>query len=337
MSQAKKILMAGGTFSVALGIGFVMQNGDALAARFSSEPPVAAALIEPVAADPTQVDPMSGPVIPVPQDISALVDMPSPVAAPDLPEAPVQLAALDSDAPVTDAMPTPLIAQADCTPMLDAVAGPAALVALSLSAPCQPNAQVTIHHQGMIFSAVTDDEGHATIDVPALSELAVFIAAFDNGEGAVASVPVPDFASYERAVLQWQGDSGLAMHAYEDGAGYDDPGHIWRGAERNVSAALAGQGGFMTLLGAGATDNPMMAEIYTIPTGKIDLDAVSLSAEAEITLGNCGRDLAAQSIQIIPGQEPVARDLTLTMPNCDAVGDFLVLNGMFGDLKLASN
>jgi len=37
MGQLKKIGMAAGTFSVALGIGFVMQNGDALASRFGNE------------------------------------------------------------------------------------------------------------------------------------------------------------------------------------------------------------------------------------------------------------------------------------------------------------
>jgi len=37
MANIKQIGMAAGTFSVALGIGFVMQNGDALASRFGAE------------------------------------------------------------------------------------------------------------------------------------------------------------------------------------------------------------------------------------------------------------------------------------------------------------
>ncbi len=37
MAKLRKIGMAAGTFSVALGIGFVMQNGDVLASRFGAD------------------------------------------------------------------------------------------------------------------------------------------------------------------------------------------------------------------------------------------------------------------------------------------------------------
>ncbi len=41
MSRINQYVVATATFSVALGIGFVMQNGDALAARFSEAPTAA--------------------------------------------------------------------------------------------------------------------------------------------------------------------------------------------------------------------------------------------------------------------------------------------------------
>ena len=50
MSRARQFIMAGGTFSVALGIGFVMQNGDALAGRFAEEVPVPTVLSQPIIA-----------------------------------------------------------------------------------------------------------------------------------------------------------------------------------------------------------------------------------------------------------------------------------------------
>ena len=37
MSRSRQILMAGGTFSAAMAIGLVMLNGDALAAKFTSD------------------------------------------------------------------------------------------------------------------------------------------------------------------------------------------------------------------------------------------------------------------------------------------------------------
>jgi hypothetical protein len=78
-----------------------------------------------------------------------------------------------------------------------------------------------------------------------------------------------------------------------------------------------------------------MAEVYTFPTGTTSLDgSIALSVEAEITDANCGRAIAAQSIRIDPLSEPTAIDLN--MPECSAVGEFLVLKNMFKDLTLAS-
>ena len=80
-----------------------------------------------------------------------------------------------------------------------------------------------------------------------------------------------------------------------------------------------------------------MVEVYTFPTGTTSRDgSVALSVEAEVTAENCGRDVAAQSIQIDPASTLIAIDLTMTMPKCDAVGEFLVLKNMFKDLTLAA-
>jgi hypothetical protein len=219
---------------------------------------------------------------------------------------------------------------------LSAEAGPAALVELTLSAPCAPLAQVTLHHQGMMVSAMTDAEGRLTTTLPALGPNAVFIAELAGGEGAVAVVPVPDLADYDRAVLQWQGADGLMIHAREFGADYGSPGHVWHGAPRDAAAALAGEGGFLMRLGDTRVQNPLMAEVYTYPTGiSRRSGAVALTVEAEITAANCGSDIAAQSLQIVPGQPVRVLDLTMTVPGCDALGQFLVLEGVLQDIALA--
>lgn len=354
MSQVRKIAMAGGTFAVALGIGFVMQNGDALASRFGSaqtasdlppaiplEAPVAetVAVVEPEITEPTQPDATDEPVL------ASAMSMPEPErAAPETIEAPVQLAAIDMDQPTApvDPMPTPLVepvqqqAGVDCTPSMFAQSGASAMVSIDIDAPCHPSARFTVHHQGMMFTDVTDGDGLAHIDVPALAEMSVFIAAFPGGDGAVATVTVPDVTEYDRAVLLWQGDSGLQIHAREFGAEYGSKGHVWNGVPRSPEAAEMG-GGFLVRLGKDTLENPMMAEIYTFPTGAAPQSGqVILSVEAEITTGNCDRDVAAQSIQIAPDLETHALDLSLTMPPCDTVGDFLVLSTMLNDLTIAS-
>lgn len=349
MAQVRKYLVAGGTFSVAMAIGFVMQNGDALAARMVADDtemtPAPAMPMPEVAASADMVDTV--PEMPAPS-FSTTLNVPSVFAPTDAPTEPVRLAAVDLDSPLTDQMTDAMtgtgpdmagtdMAIMDCTAGLVATAGPAATVMLEMSAPCALNAVGTLHHQGMIISVLTDDLGQATIMVPALAQEAVFIADLPGGYGAAAIISVPDFANYDRAVLQWQGDTGLGIHALEFGAGYQEDGHVWAASARSVDAAQDGTGGFLMRMGDVPIEGAMIAEVYTYPSGISQRDGtVELSVEAEVLSGNCGRPIAAQSIQITPGAEPAALDLTMTMPGCDAVGEFLVLNNMLRSLTLAS-
>ncbi|NBD30780.1 MAG: hypothetical protein GVY31_12170 [Alphaproteobacteria bacterium] len=376
MSRVKQIAMAAGTFSVALGIGFVMQNGDVLASRFGADPveaestPIApdvapvgqAATVEPVAPTPQEPQasepaevlteatfsagptaPEDGPSLAAPQgapaDLAAAVSLPQAARPPEPAAPPVELAAVESDdspaVPLAETQPEPQTAQS-CDIGMDGAAVEAAMVALEVTAPCHAGSPFVLHHQGMMFSARTDDQGSAMVEVPALAEVAVFIAAFPDGEGSVSTVTVPDFADYDRAVLQWQGETGVMLSAYEFGAGYGDTGHISRENVADVDRAIAGDGGFLVQLGDTSVDEPLLAEVYTFPSEQHDNGAIQLIAEAEITQGNCGQDIAAQSIQVFPDGNTLALDMAVRMPDCDAVGDYLFLQNMFEDLKLAS-
>lgn len=357
MANFRQIGMAAGTFSVALGIGFVMQNGDALASRFGNdtapEQPAPFAQAVDAAATPDVIIPVAEPVAlvttqgsvmpkvpafvaPVPV-IDAVVILPDTAKVPAPQAPPVQLANLDPElAPEieTDASAS---AEVDCVPVMSASPSAAATVALSISAPCHTNASFTIHHQGMMFTAKTGADGKVDLTVPALAEVSVMIAAFDNGDGAVATAAIPDFANYDRAVLQWQGDTAVMLSAYEGGAVYGDDNHIHIGNPGDMARLKAAEGGYLVRLGDVSVDDAMMVEIYTFPTGMMGVGPdVTLVAEAEITGGNCGRELNAQSIQISPNGSTSALDLTMVMPDCDAVGDFLILQNMFEDLTLAS-
>lgn len=275
--------------------------------------------------------------------------------APDAPaadiaaEPEVELAAVE-DAPMEDApideisvkeMEAPgedqIVLGDACDMVFTATGAPLASVALDLMAPCHGDMPVVIHHQGMMFHAITDDNGRLQIEVPALAEEAFFIAAFDDGEGAVAITGVPEVALYDRAVLQWQGTSGVQLHAREFGATYGSDGHVWAKARGQIAEAMDGSGGVLTQLGDPAVLQALQAEVYTFPSGYVAADgAVDLTVEAEVTAMNCGRDISAQSIQIEPGAEAAAIDLTMTMPGCDSIGEFLILNNMFQDLTLAA-
>ena len=370
MSRTKQILMAGGTFSVALGIGFVMQNGDALAGRFTDETQAPVVLSQPVlavmpvvpvgrlpasaisaSAIALAVEPampslaITGPVVAMPVALHTAITLPVDTASPTFAVDQLEFAAVETSEIISDALPEllpvppaePIALQPICDASLSATLAPAAMVDLTLTAPCAPDAAVVIHHQGMMFTVITDSAGLARVSVPALADMSVFVAELRDGAGAAASIMVPDLASYDRAVLQWQGQAGMELHALEFGASYTDPGHVWAGATRDAAAALAGAGGFVTRLGDDSADAALIAEVYTFPNGTASHDGtVDLSVEAEVTAANCGRDVAAQSIQIMPGAEPAVIDLTMTMPACDAVGEYLVLNNMLQDLTLAA-
>ena len=340
----RKVITAGTTFSVALSIGFVMQYGDAFASRLGIDEPIGGPTI-------TSAPPMNASnAVVVPQLLKprASDETVLSVAIPQEMDTPImQMPDVSSTAePATatsaaDAMTQPPVLKAPavdvCSPVMTAVAMPMAMVELRLADTCHMGAPVTIHHQGMMFSAITDSDGMLTISVPALSRDALFIADFNSGKASAASVMVPELDTIDRAVLQWQGDDGVELHALEFGAGYDDAGHIWSASTGSLTNAEAGRGGFLTSLGNVAVSDALRAEVYTFPSGLSARGGqVILNVEAEITSRNCGRDVAAQSIQIGPDQPADAIDLTMTMPGCDAIGEFLVLKNMFADLTLAA-
>lgn len=266
-----------------------------------------------------------------------------PVAAPQpeaLPNEPVQLAALQ-DAPIGTLPQEEKAPALSCEGEIDMSASvtAAAMVQLDLTAPCLADAQFTLHHNGMMFSALTDGDGAWSMQVPALTQNAVFIAAFDNSEGVVANTVVDTLNYYDRYVVQWQGQSGVQIHAREYGADYGEDGHVWRDAAQEVASAATGEGGFLVRLGEGAiAETVLMAEVYTFPTqNALREGEVQVSLETEISAVNCGRDIEAQAL-IKPGSgEIAARDLTMAIPDCDAVGDFLVLKNLYEDLKIARN
>lgn len=254
--------------------------------------------------------------------------------------APVQLAALD-DALIDLVAPEMVIPQAvpstACDMSMDATILPLAMVSLTVTAPCQTSAPVTIHHQGMMFSIMTDADGIANALVPVLAENAFFISEFKNGDSAVTSVAVPDLVNFDRAALQWEGVEAVRLHALEFGADYHAEGHVWSAAADELDFVNPPTSGFLVELGDPGLDMPLLAEVYTFPTGTGSQDGtVALSVEAEITAANCGQEIAAQSIQIDPVLGANAIDLTMTMPDCEAIGEFLVLKNMFKDLTLSS-
>lgn len=341
----KRIVMAGGVLATAGAIGFVMQNGESAKARYAS---ASVPDISGTASDPLEVKEITL-TSAVSEENIAIEPKTDGISndavseAIEAPEADEPMVQVNTAALGDIALPEPekgelAAPKSLCSIDMTAVASAAAMVDISLSANCYPNERVTFHHNGMMFTEATDKDGMLNVSVPALAENAVFIVAFANGEGALADTKVPSLASFDRLVVQSKASSELHINAFEYGAGFRDEGHVAADSNRTKADAAEGIGGFVTRLGDDKQGEALVAEIYTFPTATAQRDGdVHVSVDAEVTTANCGLRVEAQTLEVRRAGSMKVQDLTLPIPSCDAVGDFLVLQNLLQDLKVARN
>ncbi|KAE9630910.1 hypothetical protein FEE96_09300 [Parasedimentitalea maritima] len=300
MLNKRMMVMSGATLVSALAIGFVMQEGSA--ARAPQE--TAAAEADLILQEIT---------------LTSIASAEPPAAA--------ERDAVAFEAKRVEVRPV----GASCEATASATAVEQANVHLTFSAPCHGNARVTVHHSGLMFTATTNDDGDLDMQVPALTETAVYIVELASGPGAVASTQVSGLDQIDRVALQWTGNSGFEIHAREFGAQYGQAGHIWSGANANSQTSQVQRLGDANQLA------PRMVEVYSFARNTAENSGiVALSIEAEVSAINCGREISAQTLELREDRKLRTRDLELSMPNCNAIGDFLVLNNLVEDLKIAS-
>lgn len=321
MLDKRMILISAATAACALGIGFLMQPSSSQSSATQGASPGGATLAEAVPQ--------------LPQDPALTLEKITLTSARDL-----RASQMEETRNSEFSRRAPNSA---CGMQARADAIPGALVALQVSAPCRGNERVTIHHQGMMITATLDGQGRLDLTVPALASTAVIIvepssavAAADAGApagGAVAIAQVPDMGNVDRIVLQWSGNSGFEVHAREFGAQYGEPGHVWHGASAQQDGTQVGQ---VLRLGDHAQLAPRLVEVYSFQRGLSDgSGSIEISVEAEVTEINCGREISAQSLRLSAGRIQT-RDLILDMPDCSATGEFLVLNNLVENLKIAA-
>lgn len=314
MAQVRRYIIAASLIASSAGYAFFMRAGAA------SSPVPQHVAEETQRVEISGIELTSAPALPV---------MPDPEA---LPGAQV-IRSVARDVPMPGDLPVEERAPSfDCEAEMTASVRAPAMVRLELFAPCRPDTRVTLHHNGMMVSALTDADGRARVAMPALAQSAVFIASFEDGKGAVAVTQVDDVAAHDRFVVQWHGDArSLRLHAFEYGADFGQPGHVWTGAEAGNAE------GSVIRLGDDLPGPALRAEVYTFPTAGTSREgSVTLRIEAEVTQDNCGRKIEAQGISANGDDAALqVRDLVLPMPGCDALGEFLVLKNLFNDLNIA--
>ncbi len=206
-----------------------------------------------------------------------------------------------------------------CAISLEVFAEDAAMIGVTLLAPCRTGQRVVLHHGGLAVSMLTLATGSLFATLPAMDATGGVEARFDDGETVRAAAAVPELAGLRRFAVQWQDADRFALNGFEGGADYGDRGH-----------RTALNGGVFAL-GDPEAKPALLAEVYTFP----DPEAAHVSVEAEVVAATCGRELLGETLYSAGGAVRAA-DLTLAMPDCDATGGFVVLNNPLPDMTLAA-
>jgi hypothetical protein len=336
MDMKRKITLGAATLAVAFGAGHLVQSGGLGNAvdrqadlaetrptaitplRGSAEAEVALSAAPPLAlpaAAPTVSETTAAP--PAPFAATLVPPLPASVA-PQVP--PVS-------APAGLTAPAPAVPLADaCDTTLDVIPGANGMLDLTLLAPCKPATRVVLRHGGLAVTGRTSDGGALFTALPAMEAAGEVSAMFPDGTVARGAAAV-DMGGIRRFAVQWMADDRFALNAYRDGAAFGEAGHVHVGSGKADPAQ-----GWVMPLGDATVDLPMMAEVYTWPTTPAE---IALDIEAPVTEATCNREMLAEMVES-QGGTITRSDIALAMPDCAAVGDFLVLNNHLAGMTTAA-
>jgi hypothetical protein len=204
-----------------------------------------------------------------------------------------------------------------------------ATVSVSVDAPCHGASRLDFVQAGLTVTVRLDRSGGAAVELPALSDAPVIGVVVSGAEPVMLQTWAADFDRYHRAVLHWSGAAAPELHAFESGAGWGEAGHVGPAAPGSAEAALEGRGGYLIDLGDASVEGGHRALVYTAPRGV----PAALSVEAPVTAESCGKPLAAGTIRVGPGLAEATSRLSLTMPGCDALGEFVALGAVIAPIE----
>ena len=213
----------------------------------------------------------------------------------------------------------------DCAVTVTTLPLAGAIVALEIDAPCDGGGRVDLIEGDLRVAVSLDDEGRATVEMPALSAQPTFAALVEGREPVTLRGEVLDFDRFRRVTLFWGGPVQAELHGFEGGAEWGDPGHVRPDAPGGAARGLSERGGWLSALGDASLDMAHRALVYSWPVG-IDSE---ISVELPLTGAGCGEALTGGAIRSGPGAAPETVELSLTLPPCDGPGEVLVLGDVF--------
>jgi hypothetical protein len=192
---------------------------------------------------------------------------------------------------------------------------PEAMVALDVMDPCRPDTRVEITHMALRLSARTDAMGLLTLDIPALESPARFAVTLGTGATTRVETPLPDLADYTRAAITWTGPHSIGLQ-----------GQPAQPGEESIA---------LSLLGDRTLEDPHLAQVLTTPVALEEY--LLVNAEIAVDATSCGQRVVAQSLHSRGGGPVHVTDIALTLPGCEATGEFLMLQNLFQPPRLAPN
>jgi hypothetical protein len=321
MKAIRRALTSVGVFSVAAAAGFVMQNDDRIGSLRKAETGITLG----VDAIDLQVLSSAGPA-PANPPASETAD-PLQVSLPDLPVATIVDLRADRQFATRVSSTMRAMEQKTAADMeyngfgvschtsdLQVAARQGATLTVELASSCHPLEDITISHEGLTISATTDSSGALDISLPALAGSGLVSLAFADGDSLTGSADVQAvLTGLVRIAINWEGVDGFRLNASQ----------VFTGKQDLASPPTASSGAAIAVLGASNGGIPHLAEVYTATRSGLPQ---SVRIEAEVTEKTCGRDLSGLLL-VARGSQSVTREpLVVTMPDCDALGDRVVLD-----------
>lgn len=255
---------------------------------------------------------------PAPPSVAALTEV---IAG----DATAPLVEPDTLGAVATSRAAPMAAQApaECMTALVVTSEAAAMLEVTLFAPCEAGKTVSVSHGPLRLAAALDANGQIAMALPALAPQAEVSVSFPDGHTVTDRTDVPDFSQFSRLILQWDGAARADLNAYSGGAAWGEDGHI------HADSPVLASAGFVTALGGA---DGQQARIFTYPAGRAPGDpAVQVEAEVAVSEANCGRPFEAR-VYTIRAEAPVGhRAMRVEMPPCDGTGGFVLLQDILPD------
>jgi hypothetical protein len=315
MSLVRIAATVGLSLAAAVGLGVAFQPeapGEAL--RPAPAPEAAAPASASLYARPSLTTSLTTPA----PEVSAAA-VPTIAALTDVAQAPALRTVPDPMASARDSGAVDASEVSGCQLRAEVTAQPAAMMALTVMAPCDAGEPIAISHGALLLAEPVGADGRLELALPALAREAVVTLATLDGRVVTAGAQVPDFDLFQRVVVVWDGAAVLDLHAFAGGAVWDEPGHVRAGGP--VSAAT----GFVLAYGDPEIDGPQ-ARVYTYPVGIAATSGhVTVEAQVAVVPPVCGREFVAEVVAHVGAYPLIRRGIAVPVPACGGSAGMVLL------------